>query len=491
VVLKFGTTASLRKEARGVNWLRHFNLRQQLTLLITLSCGGALLVVCLLSLFNDWMRYRHDVARDLELTANLVGAGVAPGLAAGDAESVRATLRQLQADSSILAARVFTRDDRMVAEYVRAGAQTPPPALSRDGVPVFTAGTVHLSRPIMLGGAPVGMICLRANNRKWAAAAREHIINLLLAILGAFLAAILLGRYLQRRVSLPVSELLETARAVSTRHDYTLRVRPQGAAELAALAQTFNTMLAAIGEREQALRLANVELEHNSRQLEEELRNRRRAEQQVLAVSDRERHRIGQDLHDGLCQHLTGTAFACKVLEDKLRGRNLPEADDAAEIGELVETAIEQARQTARGLLPLPLDTEHGLESALHELASSIRNVFGVPCAFRAYGNTDPTDQTVATHLYRIAQEATHNAVRHGQPKRIEIALTQAEDRVELTVSDDGVGIPEVLPETNGLGLRIMAYRARSIGAELAVRRRDRTGGTIVTCRAPRAVTEA
>jgi two-component system sensor kinase FixL len=217
----------------------------------------------------------------------------------------------------------------------------------------------------------------------------------------------------------------------------------------------------------------------------EDVTEHKRLEREILEISDREQQRIGQDLHDGLCQHLAATAFASKALQEKLSARFLTESADAAQIADFVNQAISQARNLARGLSPVGLESE-GLSPALRQLGLSIQTLFNIPCQFTGDEQRPIRDQAVATHLYRIAQEAVANAVKHGRPQHIWIALQSVNGDVVLSVKDDGVGLPESLDGYKGMGLHFMRYRARMIGATLDVQRVPE-GGTSVTCWFPTA----
>lgn len=211
---------------------------------------------------------------------------------------------------------------------------------------------------------------------------------------------------------------------------------------------------------------------------------RKRLEEAVLEVSEQEKQRIGQDLHDSLGQTLSGLACLSQVLRRKLTGRSLPEADDAARIESILSDAVNLTRSLARGLNPV--GSEPGsLMIAMAELASTMEEMFGVRCVFRCDRPVPVADVAVAQHLYRIAQEAANNAVRHGKAKHVALELTEADSAIVLTVWDDGVGLPDGAEEGGGMGLRIMRHRADTVGAHLTVCRRPE-GGTAVTCRAPR-----
>ena len=207
---------------------------------------------------------------------------------------------------------------------------------------------------------------------------------------------------------------------------------------------------------------------------------RRRLEKEILDAGERERQIVGQELHDDLCQQLSGIACLTRVLQQRLASRSGDEAGDAAHILELVGRATSCARNLSRGLQPVKLAAD-GLVSALQELCSRAEAVFGVPCQFCvdavALSFTDPA---VPTHLYRIAQEAISNSVKHARARTISVDLVAAGDRLILTVEDDGVGIPAT-PSREGLGLHTMRHRASMIGASLSIER-GTEGGTTVTC---------
>ena len=212
----------------------------------------------------------------------------------------------------------------------------------------------------------------------------------------------------------------------------------------------------------------------------EDITERKRLEKEILDISDRERHRIGQDIHDGLCQHLAGTAFAVTSLEQTLAAVHSSQVTEVRKIAQLMDQAITEARHIAQGLSPVELDPQ-GLMAALEQLAANVSRLFDVNCTFSCQRAVPVRDNAVAMELYRIAREGVNNAIKHGKPKHIWVALTSVNDRVNLTVEDDGVGIPEVREDGEGMGLHIMAYRARMIGGLLDIQRQA-ARGTIVTC---------
>ncbi len=210
---------------------------------------------------------------------------------------------------------------------------------------------------------------------------------------------------------------------------------------------------------------------------------RQRLEKAILEVSAREQRRIGEDLHDGLGQHLTGIAFMSKVLESKLHEKSLPESADAGKIVKLVNEAINKTRELSRGLLPVVSDA-HGLMSALTRYSEEMQDLFQITCRFECGEPVLLYDVNAATHLYHIAREAVNNAIKHGNPSHVVIGLFAENGEGSLSIQDDGEGISETPPNHTGMGLNIMNYRANMIGGSLDIRR-NFTGGTSVVCLFP------
>ena len=206
-----------------------------------------------------------------------------------------------------------------------------------------------------------------------------------------------------------------------------------------------------------------------------------RLQREILEVSEHERRRIGQDLHDSLCQMLTATTFAVGALEERLAQNNPPAAQSAHEIGELIRRANGEARNISRGLYPVELEAG-GLVPALQRLADDLTRAGKVRCEFICDTDVLVANQMQALHIYRITQEAVANALRHGAATTIVIVLKLANDQVFLEVVNNGRDWPMELSEPGhspGMGLTIMAYRARMIGGALQVCRGS-PGGTMV-----------
>ena len=214
-----------------------------------------------------------------------------------------------------------------------------------------------------------------------------------------------------------------------------------------------------------------------------DITGRKRLEKEILEISEREQRRIGQDLHDGLCQHLAGIELMSQVLEQKLARRSKAAAARAGDIAKNVRDAISHTRLLARGLSPVTLESE-GLMSALQELALNTEKIFHVACRFDCNPPVPVSDYPAATHLFRLAQEAVSNAIKHGKAKRILIRLNEERGRLALSIIDNGSGFPTQIPKSKGMGLRIMQSRAGMIGGTLAIER-NAVGGTSVTVAAP------
>lgn len=233
----------------------------------------------------------------------------------------------------------------------------------------------------------------------------------------------------------------------------------------------------------------------------QDVTDRRRLESEVLRISDDEQRRLGQDLHDGLGQHLAGLAYLSDMLRHTLAARGAPETASAAQLTTLLHEAIAQTRELARGLCPVDLDAAEFPE-AMRRLAANVETLFGIRCEVRQENagadreelRLPPGGTQTATHLYRIAQEAINNGVRHGRARHVSIHLTRggpgARELTRLAVRDNGHGYNGSPVATRpsvghaGLGLRMMRYRAHTIGGTFSIGPAE-GGGTLVACTFP------
>jgi signal transduction histidine kinase len=245
---------------------------------------------------------------------------------------------------------------------------------------------------------------------------------------------------------------------------------------------------------EEALRRAHDELEIRVQQRTAELKaanaklqnsiaERKRLETELLEITEKERRRIALDLHDDLGQKLSGIALMTKGLELKLARQKAIEAQDVAKIHLLIQQTMNHASDLAHDLATLDFG-ERDLASALGDLAARARELFSISCRFKPDGAAPALDPAVVSQLYKIAQEAVTNAIKHGKAKRVSIALANGSDKLTLTVQNDGLPFPDLRSHSTGMGLRIMNYRASLIGGTLDIRAKGHNG-TTVTCTVP------
>ena len=221
-------------------------------------------------------------------------------------------------------------------------------------------------------------------------------------------------------------------------------------------------------------------VDQRTAELKREMTERERLDREIVQVADRERRRLGQDLHDRLGQHLIGTGLTAQALKQKLAKQSAPQAADAEDLVRYLEDAIDLTRKLARGFYSPELDAE-GLSEALRQLAGNVTERSQINCTF--HGDAmQIQDSAIANQFYRIAQEAVTNSVKHAAAKQIDIRLTGNTHGICLTIADDGVGFSDNA-QSNGIGLRLMRQGAALSGASFDIRRNDKTG-TIITCRA-------
>lgn len=211
-----------------------------------------------------------------------------------------------------------------------------------------------------------------------------------------------------------------------------------------------------------------------------DITEQRHLQREVLDIAAREQQRIGQDLHDGTGQELTGLIMLASDLREDLDELGLPQAAAAGKVVNGMEEALEHVRLLSKGLLPVVVDAD-GLMAALSDLAARTDELSALVCEFHCEEPISIDDNRIATQLFRLAQEAVTNALRHAAAKRIVIAMRAISNLVILSIADDGRGMVEAPDEVQGSGLRIMRYRAQLAGAKLEVAS-NRPRGTVVTC---------
>jgi signal transduction histidine kinase len=215
--------------------------------------------------------------------------------------------------------------------------------------------------------------------------------------------------------------------------------------------------------------------------LQHEINRRKGLEGEILEISDREQQRLGQELHDGLCQHLTAVAFIARSVALRLKNHRVIEVNDIEKIAHLVNDAATDTRNLSRDLHRVDIDSA-GFITALEDLVD--REIWKTPCRLEIKPPLHVDDDATASNLYRIAREAVINANKHAQAREIVVALARSRKGIVLSVADDGVGFKNKPKLKEGLGFHIMHYRARSIGGRLKIECRNK-GGTRVACYLP------
>jgi PAS domain S-box-containing protein len=247
-------------------------------------------------------------------------------------------------------------------------------------------------------------------------------------------------------------------------------------------------------QAEDALRRSHEELELRVRQrtaelsaantaLQTALAERRRLENELLEITDKERRRIGLNLHDDLGQKLTGIALMSKGLQVQLARNGLEGAAEAARIHALIQETMTQARELSHDLVTLDLQ-EKDLVSAMEGMVSHVKRTFNISCRFECKTTAPALEANVVGQLYKITQEAVTNAIKHAKARHVEIHLANGGNHLLLSIRNDGAPFPSVVNANAGLGLRIMSYRAHLIGASLEVKPGEREGA-VVTCALP------
>lgn len=212
-----------------------------------------------------------------------------------------------------------------------------------------------------------------------------------------------------------------------------------------------------------------------------DLTERNRMLDQIMRVEQAEQQRIGGDLHDGLGQQLTGAAMLADVLRSKLQHAGSQHVEAAQDVKQVINQSIVHLRALVKGLRPVELEAE-GLMMAMGQLADEAETIFRVNCEFTCPRPVLVHDRSVAEHLYYIAREAVHNAIRHGKSRNIEIRLERVGSTLSLTIADDGQGIPARIDPQAGRGLSIMQHRSRMVGGVFSIGR-GKPAGTMVACR--------
>jgi signal transduction histidine kinase len=227
--------------------------------------------------------------------------------------------------------------------------------------------------------------------------------------------------------------------------------------------------------------LISSKLEEVTSALQAERLARVRLEQEVLKAVERERCRIGEDMHDDLGQQLTGIGLLAHLINTQLNTEAHPQAAMTAQLSAMCKNALKTVRSLAKSYFPVELETR-GLEEALKDLAQRTEALAGIHCELR-FEKGFHTDSGALIHLYRIAQESITNAIKHARPRAIVIEASAVNGMMAMTICDDGTGFTAPEPgKPSGMGLHLLQYRARLIGAEITIKRISESGGCEVAC---------
>jgi len=294
---------------------------------------------------------------------------------------------------------------------------------------------------------------------------REWMIAIFIATL---IGVMLVAFRVSKSFSNPIRSLHKGSEIIG-QGDLDYKVGTDAEDEIGQLSRTFDQMI-------ENLKTATASWEDLNREINE----RRHLEKMLLELREHEQRRIGHDLHDNLGQQLTAISFMVQGLENELRKKMVPEAEDAARITHLVEMSKSQVRTLSTGLSPILEKGEYSLMTAMVELVSNSERLFGIPCDLRCSKFVMLYDESALMPLYRIAQEAITNSARHSRPKHIEVRLSRENNIITMTIKDDGRGFV-MTNHLNSMGLEIMKFRATIINASLDIRS-EIDKGTIVTC---------
>jgi len=211
-----------------------------------------------------------------------------------------------------------------------------------------------------------------------------------------------------------------------------------------------------------------------------DITDQKRLETEIIRISELERQKIGNNLHDGLGPHLVGIRFMMNLLKQKLKAPSKEVIKDFDEINDLINQAVGQTRRLVKGLCPAEIDPS-GLVIALEDMVANAEKICNISIKLHSNSNIPVKDNTTASNLYLVASEALNNAIKHSDAKNIDITLTSNSETLTLTVHDDGIGFQKLLDSKSGMGINIMKYRARIINSSFEIQQNDK-GGISVIC---------
>lgn len=434
------------------NW-RQIPLQNKVSLAMFLISGSAMVVAFGAILVFQILALKDSFERDLDTLARITASNCSAVVASGDAATATTVLSSLREMRFFHAAWIATPDD---PRFARVGTGHSPAGQSGN--------LMRYAAPVRSGERVIGELWIEGDY----GAARAELLTFL-----AQLAAVLVGvglvvgwllcRRAQQIILRPVLDLAAAAERVIRDRDLSLRVPGSSADEVGLLTRRFNEMLEQIETADRELNDARRELESKVVALEYEIAERHRIEAGLAEVARREEQRIANDLHDGLGQMLTGIAFKAHLLKTLLEESSPHNSKLAAQVVELANESITQARDIAHGVAPVDI-ADNGLSSALDHLGIQVERLTGARCTVRTNEDMPGIPIGTSIEIFRICQEAVHNAARHGRATEIDITLEERDSTWHLEVSDNGSGLPPASQRRDGLGLRLMSHRAGRVG---------------------------
>jgi signal transduction histidine kinase len=241
-------------------------------------------------------------------------------------------------------------------------------------------------------------------------------------------------------------------------------------------------LLRAHEELELRVEQRTADLRAANEKLRNALEERRRLENELLEIAENERRRIGFDLHDDLGQKLTGVSMMMKGLEQRLATKNHPYLSEARRIQQLLEEVIHHTHNLARQFSSLDVKGDD-LSTVLKGLSGNVKKMFEITCGLTIKGLVQELPPHTMVQMYKIAQEAVSNAIKHGKARQVAIGLSQEAEQLLMSIQNDGLPFSQPEASKNRMGLRIMNYRANTIGATLEIK--PNKSGTVVTCSLP------
>ena len=479
--------------------LQDVPIQQKLTRIAVLATGVAILLVGVALVSYELLRSRSLMTREMIGMADIIGAHSAAAVVSKGFTAAEETLAALDVDSRIDAARIYTKQGRIVATYLRNGLNQDllPATLPADGASL-RMGSLTLVQPILLGRERIGTLYIRSNMERLYGRLREGLFIMIGVLLVSSLLAVFLSSRLRGMITQPVQHLAQIVMVVTEKNDYSVRAVRFGQDELGLLTDGFNEMLARIQARGAALQEVRDQLEERvtlrTQELELDIAARRQAEEKLersqgqlraLAaylevMQEHERTAIAREIHDDLGQMLTALKIDLSWVANRLSHEQTALREKIRMMHTLLDSLIESVRRLAAQLRPSVLD-DLGLVAAIEWQAQEFHRRTGVACEFTATLEEHEMDSDLCTAVFRILQEALTNVVRHAHATRVTIHLAEEAGCLYLTVADNGRGITsQDLGNKHSLGLLGMRERAHLLRGEVRIVGSPAAGTTVI-----------